>query len=175
MENISRLFQAYLAPAIFISAAALLALSINVRLMGMVSRLREFHRERREAAAAGRVAEAELLADQIISIEGRAELIRKAFLFTLFCLAGTVVACLFLGLGLYWDYAQVLAGIAISAAILSLLIGTFCYIAEIHVALSSVREEADFFQLPETRPSGRGRPENEEPEEGWREQKGRGF
>ena len=44
VENIPRLFQAYVAPAIFISAAALLALSINVRLMGMVSRLREFHR-----------------------------------------------------------------------------------------------------------------------------------
>ena len=172
MENIPRLFQAYVAPAIFISAAALLALSINVRLMGMVSRLREFHRERREAAAAGRVAEAEVLADQIISIEGRAELIRKAFLFTLLCLAGTVVACLFLGLGLYWNYAQVLAAIAISVAILSLLIGTFYYIAEVLVALSSVREEADFFRLPETRASGGGKPETEGPEDGWQEQKG---
>jgi len=171
VENIPRLFQAYVAPAIFISAAALLALSINVRLMGMVSRLREFHRERREAAAAGRVAEAEVLADQIISIEGRAELIRKSFLFTLFCLAGTVVACLFLGLGLYWNYAQVLAAIAISVAILSLLIGTFYYIAEVLVALSSVREEAGFFRLPETRASGGGKPETEGPEEGWQEQK----
>ena len=172
MENIPRLFQAYVAPAIFISAAALLVLSINVRLMGMVSRLREFHRERREAAAAGRVAEAEVLADQIISIEGRAELIRKAFLFTLFCLAGTVVACLFLGLGLYWNYAQVLAAIAISIAILSLLSGTFYYIAEVLVALSSVREEADFFRLPGTRALGGGKPETEGPEEGWQEQKG---
>ena len=171
MENIPRLFQAYVAPAIFISAAALLALSINVRLMGMVSRLREFHREKREAAAAGRVAEAEVLTEQIISIEGRAELIRKAFLFTLFCLAGTVVACLFLGLGLYWNYAQVLAAIAISVAVLSLLIGTLYYIAEVLVALSSVREEAGFFRLPETRASGGGKPETEGPEEGWREQK----
>jgi hypothetical protein len=172
MENIPRLFQAYVAPAIFISAAALLALSINVRLMGMVSRLREFHRERREAAAAGRAAEAEVLADQIISIEGRAELIRRAFLFTLFCLAGTVVACLFLGLGLYWNYAQVMAAIAISVAILSLLIGTFYYIAEVLVALSSVREETDFFRLPEIRVPGGGRLETDEPDEGWQEQKG---
>ena len=172
VENIPRVFQAYVAPAIFISAAALLALSINVRLMGMVSRLREFHRERREAAAAGRVAEAEVLGDQIISIEGRAELIRKAFLFTLFCLAGTVVACLFLGLGLYWNYAQVLAAIAISVAVLSLLIGTLYYIAEVLVALSSVREEADSFRLPETGTSGGGKLVTEGPEEGWQEQKG---
>ena len=172
MENIPRLFQAYVAPAIFISAAALLVLSINVRLMGLVSRLREFHRARLEAADAGRLAEAEVLEGQIISIEGRAELIRKAFLFTLLCLAGTVVACLFLGMGLYWNYAQVLAAIAISVAILSLLIGTFYYIAEVMVALSSVREEADFFRLSETKAAGGGKPETEEPEEGWQEQKG---
>jgi hypothetical protein len=172
VENIPRLFQAYVAPAIFISAAALLALSINVRLMGMVSRLREFHREKREAATAGRVAEAEVLSDQIISIERRAELIRKAFLFTLFCLAGTVVACLFLGLGLYWNYAQVLAAIAISVAILSLLIGTFCYIAEVLVALRSVREEAEFFRRLEIQASVGEKPETEEPEEGWQEQNG---
>lgn len=172
MENIPRLFQAFVSPAIFVSAAALLVLSINVRLMGMVSRLREFHREHYEAATAGRVAEAKTLADQITSIEGRAGLIRRAFLFTLFCLAGTVVACLFLGMGLYWNYAQVFAAIAISVAILSLLIGTFYYIAEVLVALSSVREEADFFRLPETKESGGGKPETEEPEEGWQEQKG---
>ena len=172
VENIPRLFQAYVAPAIFISAAALLALSINVRLMGMVSRLREFHRERREAAATGRAAEAAVLGDQITSIEGRAELIRRAFLCTLLCLAGTVVACLFLGLGLYWNYAQVLAAIAISVAVLSLLIGTLYYIAEILAALSAVREEAEFFRFPEVKVSAVRKPKREEPEEGWQEHEG---
>jgi hypothetical protein len=38
MTDIARLFQAFLAPAIFVSATALLILSINVRLMGIVSR-----------------------------------------------------------------------------------------------------------------------------------------
>jgi hypothetical protein len=171
VENIPRLFQAYVAPAIFISAAALLALSINVRLMGMVSRLREFHRERREAAATGRAAEAAVLGDQIISIEGRAELIRKAFLFTLLCLAGTVVACLFLGLGLYWNYAQVLAAIAISVAILSLLVGTIYYLVEVMAALGSVREESEFFRFPEVKVSAARKSKREEPEEGWQEQK----
>jgi hypothetical protein len=42
MTDIARLFQAFLAPAISVSATALLILSINVRLMGMVSRLRQY-------------------------------------------------------------------------------------------------------------------------------------
>jgi hypothetical protein len=41
MNDTGRLFQAFVAPAIFVSATALLVLSINVRLMGMVSRLRQ--------------------------------------------------------------------------------------------------------------------------------------
>jgi hypothetical protein len=41
MTDLSRLFQAFLAPAIFVSATSLLILSINVRLMGIVSRLRQ--------------------------------------------------------------------------------------------------------------------------------------
>ena len=42
MNDIARLFQAFLAPAIVISAASLLILSINVRLMGIVAKLRHF-------------------------------------------------------------------------------------------------------------------------------------
>ena len=40
MNIITRLFQAFLAPALVVSATALLILSVNVRLMGIVSRLR---------------------------------------------------------------------------------------------------------------------------------------
>jgi hypothetical protein len=42
MNDIPRLFQAFVAPAIFESAEALLLLSLNVRLMGIVSRLRAY-------------------------------------------------------------------------------------------------------------------------------------
>ena len=42
MTEISRLFQAFLAPALFVSVTALLILSINVRLMGIVSRLGQY-------------------------------------------------------------------------------------------------------------------------------------
>ena len=50
MTDIARLFQAFLAPAIFVSATALLILSINVRLMGIVSRLRQYVHAKHDAA-----------------------------------------------------------------------------------------------------------------------------
>jgi hypothetical protein len=76
--NIGRLFQAFLAPAIFVSATALLILSINVRLMGIVSRLRQFVHAH-DAAKSGRSQEAEAYKAQIESIERRANLIRRSF------------------------------------------------------------------------------------------------
>ncbi len=73
MTDIARLFQAFLAPAIFVSATALLILSINVRLMGMVSRLRQYVHAKHDAAKNNRVQEAEAYTAQISSIEQRAE------------------------------------------------------------------------------------------------------
>lgn len=147
MTDVGPVFQAFVAPAIFVSAGALFLLSLNVRLMGMVARLRQFQRERHVAAGAGRQQEAEALADQIASIESRAERIRKSMLLVLLSLAGTIVSCLLLGLGLYWPNAQVLAVAVFVAAILAMLAGTLYYLAEIMVALSSVRDEAKYFHF----------------------------
>jgi hypothetical protein len=58
MTDIARLFQAFLAPVIFVSATALLILSISVRLMGIVSRLRSMCAPH-DAARNERVQEAE--------------------------------------------------------------------------------------------------------------------
>jgi len=142
MGNIGRLFQAFVAPAIFFSATALLILSINVRLMGIVSRLRQFVHAKHDAAMSGRLQEAEAYTSQIQSIEQRAEMIRRAFLFSLLSLAGTVIACLLLGLGLYWEAAAVAAVIVFVTSMLVLLVGALYYIREVMVALSSVRDEA---------------------------------
>ncbi len=147
MTDVGPLFQAFVAPAIFVSAAALLLLSLNVRLMGMVTRLRQFQRERHIAAGTKRQPEAEALSDQIASIEGRAERIRKSMLLVLLSLAGTTVSCLLLGLGLYWRNAQVLAVAVFVAAIVCMLVGTLYYLAEVMVALSSVRDEAKYFHF----------------------------
>jgi drug/metabolite transporter (DMT)-like permease len=142
MRDVGRLFQAFVAPAIFFSAIALLILSINVRLMGIVSRLRQFVHAKHNAAKGGRPQEAEAYTSQIQSIEQRAELIRRAFLFSLLALVGTLISCLLLGLGLYWEAAAVVAVVIFVTAMLVLLVGAVYYIREVMVALSSVREEA---------------------------------
>lgn len=142
MFDVFRLFQAFLAPVIFVSATGLLLLSVNVRLMGMVSRLRQFVHEKYDAEKAGRKDEAEAYTTQIESIERRAEKIRKCFLLTLISLAGAVASCLLLGLGLYWQHAAEAAAVVFVGALLCLLAGICFYIAEVIVALSSVREEA---------------------------------
>ena len=142
MTDIARLFQAFLAPAIFVSATALLVLSINVRLMGIVSRLRQFVHAKHDAAKNDRAQEAEAYTAQILSIEQRAELIRRCFLLVLISLAGTITSCLLLGFGLYWKDAAVAAVVLFVLALICLLVGTIYYIREVTLALSSVRNEA---------------------------------
>jgi hypothetical protein len=142
MTDIFRLFQAFLAPAIFVSATALLILSINVRLMGIVSRLRQFVHAEHDAARNDRLQEAEAYTAQIGSIERRAEMIQRCFLLVLISLAGTIASCLLLGLGVYWEKAAVVAVVLFVLAMICLLAGTFYYIREVTVALSSVRSEA---------------------------------
>ena len=142
MPDIARLFQAFLAPAIFVSATALLALSINVRLMGMVTRLRQYVHAAHDAAKNDRAQEAEAYTEQINAIEARAEMIRRSFLLVLLSLAGTIVTCLLLGLGLYWASAALLAVMVFVVSLLCFLAGTIYYIREITVALSSVHQEA---------------------------------
>ena len=142
MSNIARLFQAFVAPAIFFSATALLILSINVRLMGIVAKLRYFVHAKHDAAKGGRLQEAEAYTSQIQSIEQRAEMIRRAFLLSLLGLVGTLIACLLLGMGLYSRAAEIAAAIVFVAGMLSLLMGALHYIGEVTVSLTSVRDEA---------------------------------
>jgi hypothetical protein len=142
MNDIGRLLQAFLAPAIFVSATSLLILSINVRLMGIVSRLRHFVHAKHDATKSGRLQEAEAYTTQIASIEKRAEIIRRSFLLVLIALAATLASCLLLGLGLYVKGAALAAVVVFVVALICLLMGTLYYIREVMAALSSVREEA---------------------------------
>jgi hypothetical protein len=142
MIDIARLFQAFLAPALFVSATALLILSINVRLMGIVSRLRQYVHAKHDAAKNNRVQEAEAYTAQIALIEQRGEMIRRCFLLALISLAGTIASCLLLGFGLYWKQAAVAAVVVFVLAMICLLAGTIYYIREVIVALSSVHNEA---------------------------------
>ena len=142
MIDIFRLFQAFLAPALFVSATSLLILSINVRLMGIVSRLRQFVHAKHDAARNDRLQEAEAYTSQIASIERRAEIIRRSFLLALVSLAATITSCLLLGLGLSFPGAALAAAVVFVIAMICLLLGTFYYTREVMVALSSVRDEA---------------------------------
>jgi uncharacterized protein DUF2721 len=157
MTDITRLFQAFLAPALFVSATSLLILSINVRLMGIVSRLRQFIHAKHDAAKNDRLQEAEAYTSQITAIEKRAAMIQRCFLLVLISLAGTIASCLLLGFGLYWQHAALAAAVVFVLAMISLLAGTYYYIREVFVALSSVRDEArdvrfmDLGPLPEIR------------------------
>ena len=140
MTDIARLFQAFLAPAIFVSATALMVLSINVRLMGIVSLLRQYVHAKHDAAKNGRVQEADAYMAQISLIEQRAEMIRRCFLLALSSLAGTIASCLLLGL--YWKEVAVTAAVLFVVAMICLMAGTFYYIREVTVALSWVRNDA---------------------------------
>jgi Protein of unknown function (DUF2721) len=142
MTDIARLFQAFLAPAIFVSATGLLILSINVRLMGIVSRFRQYVHARHDAAKNGRMQQAEAYTAQINSMEQRAEMIRRCFLLVLISLVATLASCLLLGVGLYWHQAAEAAVVFFVLAMLCLMAGTFYYIREVMVSLSSVRNEA---------------------------------
>lgn len=142
MNEIGRLFQAFLAPALLVSATSLLILSVNVRLMGIVSRLRQYVHAKYDATKANRMEVANAYTGQIESIERRAEMIRRCFLLALISLAGTISSCLLLGLGIYVPDAAVVAVIVFALALLCLLAATLYYLREIMVSLSSVRDEA---------------------------------
>jgi hypothetical protein len=142
VNDVPRLFQALVAPAIFVSAAGLLLLSLNARLMGMVSRLRQYLHEKHSAVQEGRLAEAEAYSSRIASIESRAEMIRRAFMLTLISLTGTITSCLLLGTALYFEDAALLAVVVFIISILALLFGSIYYLREVGVALTSVRDEA---------------------------------
>jgi hypothetical protein len=142
MNDIPRLFQAFVAPAIFVSAESLLLLSLNVRLMGIVSRLRAYLQNKHTAMKGGQIAKSEAYASQIASIEQRAEMIRRAFVWTLYSLTGTIASCLLLGMGLYWQHLQMVAAVIFVISMIAQLTGIMYYVREVSLALTSVREEA---------------------------------
>lgn len=141
------LFQAFVAPAIFISAAGLFILSINARLMAMVSRLRVFRREKHLAAQAGKKQEAVALQSQIDSIELRADKIKCAFFYILLGTIGVMMTCLLLGLGLYEQEVLAVAVILFVLSVISMMVGMVFYISEVSISLTSVKEEEKLYDL----------------------------
>ncbi len=137
----AQLVSAFLSPVIFISAAGLLVLSINVRLMGIVSRLRSFHWESHQKQRAGAHAEAQALELQIRTITQRAVMVRNAFFWVLASIFLTLITCLLLGLAVVMPPAYAVAIPFFVLGFLAMLTGVGYYICEVTRALSAVRDE----------------------------------
>lgn len=143
------LFRTFLTPVVFFSATAILTATINVRLMSIVSRLRHYIHANYQAAQNSRHSEVEAYREQINLIRRRAELIRRAFMFALGALTGTLLSCLLLGLGLYWNVAAESAAVVFVLSMIALFLCTTFYIREVTVALTAVQQEArDLFPSP---------------------------
>jgi hypothetical protein len=137
-------------PAIFISGAGLLVLSINTGLLGIVSRLRAYHREKHTAIESGNVMDRKVLPSQIEFIEQHAGKIRNTFVFALI---GVMVTCLVLGLSPRVPDALVVAVMLFVLSVLSMLIGMmFFYRPEVVMGLSSVQEEEKLYSLLDSVP-----------------------
>jgi len=137
----AQLVSAFLSPVIFISAAGLLLLSINVRLMGIVSRLRSFHWESHQKERAGAHAEAQALELQIQTITQRAVMVRNAFFCVLASIFLTLITCLLLGVAVVMPAAYAVAIPFFVLGFLAMLTGIGYYICEVTRALSAVRDE----------------------------------
>jgi hypothetical protein len=137
----AQLVSALLSPVIFISAAGLLVLSINVRLMGIVSRLRSFHWECHQKERAGAHGEAQALELQIQTVTRRAVLVRNAFFCVLASVFLTLLTCLLLGMAVVIPSVYAVAVLFFVLGFVAMLTGVGYYICEVTNALAAVQHE----------------------------------
>jgi Protein of unknown function (DUF2721) len=131
------LFRTFLSPVVFFSATAMLTGSINIRMVSIVNRLRHYIHAKHDAVKNAHHQEVEAYTDQIQLLRNRAELIRRAFMFALAALTGTLLSCLLLGL------AAEAAAIVFVLSMISLLVCVAFYFREVSAALRAVQEEAN--------------------------------
>ncbi len=145
----AQLVSTLLSPVIFISAAGLLVLSINVRLMGIVSRLRSFHWECHQKERAGAHAEAQALELQIQTITRRAVLVRNSFFWVLASVFLTLVTCLLLGLAVVMTSAYAVAILCFALGIEITCQGNAALDAKGNVASCTIAQNAVYtYVLP---------------------------
>lgn len=137
MISEDKLFQAFVSPTIFISATGLLVLTLNTRLVSIVSRIRTFNKELRDDNNSHEIY---LIESQLNQTTLRAKLIRFALLFILMGIIGILITCLLLGLNLYINlFYESIAFFIIS--IFFVICGICCYIAELIICLQPIQEE----------------------------------
>ena len=127
---------------VFFSAGSILTASINVRLTSIASLLRHYIHAKHDAVKNSDHTEVEAYTDQINLLHERAELIRRAFMWSLLAVIGTLVSCLLLGLGIYSNLAAESAAIVFVLSMISLVVCVAFVMREVTDALTAVQEEA---------------------------------
>lgn len=155
MADIEKVISSLVAPVVVISACGLLCLAFSNRLLGIVSRARQFHKElfdaslARDAAtsaggeAAARRLEARcaLLAGQVEQILGRARLLRAAVISLLLTILCMILCSLALGLSRVAPAFSTLSFWAFITGLLILAVGMILEIVEFSRALGPLVEE----------------------------------
>jgi Protein of unknown function (DUF2721) len=157
-EQWSRVVSASVAPAVIISATALLCLAFYNRLATIVARLRAVQRERMQeqehletmslleterCSALRRCCMLESLAEQTARIRRRAHLVRATLMCFLGAIACLVVSSLLNGLTTIWPDMMFGTALLFLLGMTLLLAGVFCAMGELLVALNPAELETD--------------------------------
>lgn len=141
MVSQEHLFQAFVAPAIFVSAGGLLILTLNARLLGIVNRIRGFNQHLQDALEANHNAEASMLEAQIKTVTTRATIVRNALLFLTGGVVGIMATCLILGLALVVRAFHIVGVVVFVLSISSMMVGLSLFMKELTTGLFAVFEE----------------------------------
>ena len=142
--------QPLLAPVVLISACGLLIMALNARVMTAKGRIRQLHNERlaihERTAEAGHATPAQTLRFEGVGVQSshllcRLGMIRGALMCLVVCVVMMLACSLLIGLhGLHDMFSHLAVG-AFVLGILSMLIGTTIFLAELRVSLREVRYE----------------------------------
>jgi len=152
----SRVLAASVAPVVIISACALLCLAFYNRLAAIIARLRAVQRERlaiQEQLSSMSSNEAERfsglrhttilesLAEQTVSIQRRARLIRRTLLCLLCAILSLIVSSLLNGLTIVWPHSAYASAVMFIGGMLFLFFAIVCAIFEILSSLDPANLE----------------------------------
>lgn len=141
------IFQAFVAPAIFISGAGLLVLTINARMMAIVNRLRMYNTQLYNAYLKNNDIEINLYDTQLKHLQSHAETIRNAVVFTLSGILGVILTSFLLGISVYFTQLATLPVISFVLSLVLFSTGVIYFIIEVATALTPVKEETQFYNL----------------------------
>ena len=135
------LFQMFVSPAIFISSGGLLMLTMNTRLLGIVSKIRLFNKELQNAIRINDTNEIILLENQIQQDLHRANKIRKALICCVLGSFGNILSCLFIGFHIYLSILFYIAVYLFVVSLIMLMISLMFFFNELLISLHPIKED----------------------------------